>query len=554
MNPKKNRVIADTIEKILIVLLIFVIAIAVGGVPWHLGFCDDNEVTLLTEGWYYIDQDVRTELTLPQELEVTGDSLILYNDSLTESEAGQQLSLKAAQYDIVISCGDEVLYQYEDAAFPRNAQMKSKLYCNGTLPADYDGETIRIEFRNTENDSYQLPQICIGSETAVLFNELRGSVFLMGIAVIMLALSVFSVAAGLYMKKNQVWNVRFIDAAFFLFICSVWCITDTGFFQQHCQNYAADSTVSFFAFMVLAIPMIHFIKNTEHLEKYRILDVLLLLFYANAILQGLLNYFGVFELIDMLFVTHMLLFAGCTVIAVLIIREYRANPNEELKTIVYAFVVLAASGVSALILYWSFEISYYSFLFEIGIVIFVILLLQGLIWTAVMNIRARTENEVLRRLAKEDRLTGLGNLQAFDEYITALQQEAASLENALLIFIDINYLKRTNDNYGHCAGDELIIAAASCLKAVFAEDAACFRIGGDEFCVILKNPVLEEAQWYEKLEQEIQRYNHCSRYWLSVAKGGSYLREEDGQMKTISNWKYQADCRMYEDKKEKRRR
>lgn len=160
----------------------------------------------------------------------------------------------------------------------------------------------------------------------------------------------------------------------------------------------------------------------------------------------------------------------------------------------------------------------------------------------------------MRRLAKEDNLTGLGNKRAFEEYLTDLQHEAALLENALLIFIDINYLKQINDKFGHSAGDELIIATAGCLRKIFENTAKCFRIGGDEFCVVIKNPAKEEAKWYELLENEIQRYNHNSRFCLSVAKGGSYLRRSDGTIKTISNWKYQADCKMYEDKGRKRRR
>lgn len=554
MNAKEKRAIVGTIEKLLIVLLFFIIALVLKSTAGTIDRSNVNRADILTEGWYYIENGSRIELKLPHELEFAGESLVLYNDSLTKAEAGRQIALKAAQYDTVISCGDTVIYQYNDERFPRNAQMKSKLFCDGMLPMTYAGETLKIEFFNTRHGSYQLPQVYIGSTGAILLKEIEASALLIGIALVMLALSTFAIGAGLYMKRNQVWNIRFVDAAFFLIICSIWCITDSGFFQQYFQHYEINSTISFFAFMLLAVPMIHFIKNTEHLDKYHSLDLLNLMFYANAIVQGILKYCGVFEFIDMLFVTHLLLFVGCTVITILIRKEYCANKTEELKTIVHAFLLLAASGVLALILYWSFEISYYSFIFEIGIVIFVILLLRGIIWSAVMNIRAKTEIDVLRRLAKEDRLTGLGNVQAFDEYIIGLQQEAATLKNALLIFIDINYLKRTNDSYGHSAGDELIIAAACCLKNVFKKPAACFRIGGDEFCVIIKNPSAGEKEWFEALEKEIQRYNHSSRYWLSVAKGCSYLRENDGKIKTISDWKYQADCKMYEDKKEKRRR
>ena len=43
-------------------------------------------------------------------------------------------------------------------------------------------------------------------------------------------------------------------------------------------------------------------------------------------------------------------------------------------------------------------------------------------------------------------------------------------------------------------------------------------------------------------------YNAGSRYRMSLAKGTSYLRTEDGALKTISDWKHEADMKMYEDK------
>lgn len=551
MNLREHSGTKGVVEKLLICILI-IIGISVCMVSTMSGKQGEERARTLDDGWYYLEGDQKVELELPQKLETGEETLVLYNDSLTADVAGLRISIKAAEYKAVIACGERVIYQYDDKAFPRNAQMRSKLHCDGYLPAFYNGEMLSITLFNQENTSYQVPQVYIGTGNAILLNEIKESIFLLGVAVIMFALSIFAIGAGLYLKKNRVDDVRFLNVAAFLIVCSVWCVTDSGFVQQYCGNYALNSTVSFFAFMVLAIPMIHFIKNTERLKKYKVLDVLMILFYANAVVQGALRYLGVFEFIEMLWTTHVLLLVGCVCITVLILKEVKENPTEELKTILYAFILLEASGIFALVLYWSLEIPYYSFIFEIGIIVYVILLLKGVLLSAAQNMRAKTEMEVLRRLAKEDRLTGLGNRRAFDDYIASLQLEAAMLENALLIFMDIDCLKVTNDSYGHSAGDELIIATSRCLKNVFEHMGRCFRISGDEFCVIIENPKKRVEEMYRMLDNEILRYNRNNRLWLSVAKGGSYLRDEDGNIKTISNWKYQADCEMYEDKKRKR--
>ena len=53
------------------------------------------------------------------------------------------------------------------------------------------------------------------------------------------------------------------------------------------------------------------------------------------------------------------------------------------------------------------------------------------------------------------------------------------------IVIDVNWLKQTNDQYGHRAGDELLCCAARCIREAFYRAEDCFRIGGDEFAVIM---------------------------------------------------------------------
>ena len=94
----------------------------------------------------------------------------------------------------------------------------------------------------------------------------------------------------------------------------------------------------------------------------------------------------------------------------------------------------------------------------------------------------------------------------------------------------------------------MIIGAARCIEGTFSEWGECYRIGGDEFCVILPEPKQSEAQWNALLDQEIEQYNQSNRCKLSIARGLSYLREETGALKTISDWKFEADRNMYRNK------
>ena len=82
-----------------------------------------------------------------------------------------------------------------------------------------------------------------------------------------------------------------------------------------------------------------------------------------------------------------------------------------------------------------------------------------------------------------DTLTGISSRYAYSEALNELARKGIE-ENTVVFSIDINGLKKTNDTFGHSAGDELICAAADSISNVFGEYGCCYRTGGDEFVVL----------------------------------------------------------------------
>ena len=510
---------------------------------------DADRIAALSEGWYYYENGEKVELELPAKIDgQRKKTLTLFNDSLTPEDGGKTITTKGALYRVQIAVGDQILYQYSDEDFPRNTQMKTKLDCYGELPGDMQGETLALTYTLGNQTSYQIQKIYIGSDSAVMNYHYMNGMVAIAIVFIMLLLAVLAVCVACYLYYIKMWDSRFCNVACFLVLCGIWCATDSSLVQNFTGLSPVTCVVSFYAFMLLAVPMVHFLQNTGEIRKYRILYWVEGGFYVNAILQGILNSLGVFEFVDMLFVTHLLLFGSVGIASWILIKEYREKQTGELRSILKAFLMLSAGGLLAIVLYWLLEIPYYEIIFECGILIFVILLMAGIIAAMTKNIQFRTEMMVYQRLAREDRLTGMKNRRAFEEYLTELQKKADTYENVALIFMDLNQLKSVNDCYGHNAGDELLIASARCIENTFGAEGSCYRIGGDEFCAIIENPLKTEEEWYENLDAEIRLYNKHARYYMSIARGLSYLRDEQGAVKTVSNWKYEADLRMYENK------
>lgn len=503
-----------------------------------------------TNGWYYYEDGQKISVSLPASLSLPHqDSLTLYNDNLAQRYAGQSLTTKAALYHIIVRLNNTVLYQYSDDQFPRNDQMSGKFDCDITLPAIPEGKTLSITYENRNHDVYSVNAIYAGNSEAIFLHHLGASALPIGIVFFTAILSVISIGVSIYLKRIRLQEKRFTDTAFFVLICGIWCATDSSIIQHLTNLSPVTNYISFYAFMILAIPMLHFLKNTGELHKYRRINICICLFYANAAIQGLLNYYHIFDMIDMLFITHLLLIGSIIAVTLALIKEYKREANNEIFTILVSFAVVAAGGILSLFLYWVFEINYYDTIFECSIFLFILMLFCRIVITTAENLRFKTEAIIYRRLSKEDGLTGMNNRRAFEEYLTEIEETADEFENAMLIFMDINKLKYYNDNYGHSAGDELIIAAAHCIEKAFSvPGSTCFRIGGDEFCTILTNPTNSETYYMNHLEQEIALYNLESRFSLSISSGISLIRDEDGKLKTISDWKYEADQKMYSNK------
>ena len=157
-------------------------------------------------------------------------------------------------------------------------------------------------------------------------------------------------------------------------------------------------------------------------------------------------------------------------------------------------------------------------------------------------LRRRDSLDNLLRLAAEtDTLTNLPNRYGFEKYLLDIEEHGYSM--AVLLF-DVNYLKETNDNYGHAAGDVLLQQTAECIAECFGEENShnCFRFGGDEFAAVITNSDPGKVEEMIQEFEDKQKNKHISVSW-------GYAFAEKAERKTIKQLLMEADKRMYAQKK-----
>lgn len=150
--------------------------------------------------------------------------------------------------------------------------------------------------------------------------------------------------------------------------------------------------------------------------------------------------------------------------------------------------------------------------------------------------------EKMEQLAYTDGLTGLGSRMAFNEKL----KEYGEAKCAACVVADVNNLKMCNDRYGHSEGDKIIIDAAKCICSAFVGIGTCYRIGGDEFCVLISEGSEEEIRRaLDKTEELIEAKNQNRKMPLSVAFGYA-VRE--GVTESMEELFKRSDEMMYDTK------
>ncbi len=113
-----------------------------------------------------------------------------------------------------------------------------------------------------------------------------------------------------------------------------------------------------------------------------------------------------------------------------------------------------------------------------------------------------------------DSMTGLLNRNCYEITLTSLRSPA------VFLLFDVNNFKATNDSYGHFFGDRCLSVIGQCIFRVYSRYGRCYRIGGDEFFVLLQNSTAEKdlnAQFFALLTEERKQLPHLPLVSIGTA-------------------------------------
>jgi diguanylate cyclase len=159
----------------------------------------------------------------------------------------------------------------------------------------------------------------------------------------------------------------------------------------------------------------------------------------------------------------------------------------------------------------------------------------------------RGQRDQLLVLARKDPLTGVGNRRALDEKLNEVcaAQSRVNVPSSLII-LDIDNFKEFNDEFGHAAGDQILVRLTEIIDLRIRVTDSLYRIGGEEFVVVLEGQHKEKARRLaEQLRTLVEANELAPSGCVTISLGVAELAAGESP----AQWLKRADVALYESKR-----
>ena len=501
------------------------------------------------EGWIYQIGARQGTVDCFPFVEKGKEEYLILTTELPHLDGGEFLSFSNQYNSCQVFVDGVKIYDYGEALAPPFGSMLGNMSSNVPLKSQYSGKRVSIRLeKKYDFANYKIQEMLLGSGSEIRFYYAKTNVGVLACTLLMLLLSLAMFVLYLLQKSKRFkYDYRlFLHLGMVSFIGAIWIFTDSLLPQFLFGNTILITVLSFWSFMAMPIPVINLVEDLCRYGKkaLRIAEKAILF---NMIGQTLLYMLSVMDFPQMLPITHTILVFSLICIVYALVRDSKSRQARFTNDILFAILVLVFFGVAALVnFYVTGSSNNNSLYYRLGILLFVILLILVNIKRMGVFLDEWEQNRVLSKLAFMDIMTKTGNRSAYERFLSDKADFDVKGRNLSLVLLDLNDLKQINDIHGHDAGDQVLVDAARCIKTIFKDVGDVYRIGGDEFLVIIEGSDVDGHAYREKLRAEIEKNNLTARYPFTLAFGFASAREDDcGDLKELQK---KADLNMYADK------
>lgn len=490
-------------------------------------------------------------ISFPNTFKYSSGNKYTFNRILDDNFSSNQntLCISTGFSDLYVYLDNDLIYTFFDDDFDKYLNKANKTILMIELPDNYMNKELKLEMNMGSYPalSYHIATPLIGNEISILYYLLLNQSFNLLIIFLLFTFTFIILATSLIAtcKKIKQYDYLFFLGMFSL-LSAIYSLSSTNLLELFARNNYLHNILAFIPLLLVPIPILIIVsKNTK--AKYRKgLYFSIHLTFLNFIIQSLLTSLHIFDFRFMLPASHITILICIIILIYTIIRSWNDRSNSNRSFVFSIFPTIIGTFVD-IIIYYNNKSHYSGLFFQIGVLIFIALQFFYVINAFWDNYSLSIKSSIYKKMAFTDALTNLNNRASFEFKIKHLTNNLDNYFSICCFSIDVNNLKDTNDNLGHRYGDSLIINSAKIIKNTFGDFGSCYRVGGDEFIILICNISDSDIQnLITEFHSKINQHNSDSELKLSLAIG--YDTFNKNQDTTISSLIARCDKLMYKNK------
>ena len=547
----------------MIFLILFIPAVLRGTI---LSREEEHPVLTLDEGWFItrngepLEEDTLTKID-------TG--IVMYGEVFTLSRTlpdehvwpSACLWFRNLHTMATLELDGEAFYSSGAEQFAEG-KMVGRLICNAELPADWEGKTLTVRLTASENDAfYGLGPFRFGTAEDLYVRFLEERTVPFYIAVFLVVFGLIQLFWMPLLMRGGGAGGKLLFSALTTLMFGVYLLGYHNLFDLFIDTPGVNTLLEYASFYLLSLVICGFLASFLEGKMrlmYRLFFAFDCVFFLTVLALHFLNVIHITRFLMAGYAVYFLETVPFLVFAIRNISTRRRIYYDKLeetadRTLAAGFFLYMLACYTDAILFTMVkltggqEASAGINFVTAGSLLFSMAISMHYFLTGVVNLRTEATGEVLRDRAYSDPLTGLANRGACDLLFENLGK---SNRRYSIVSIDLDYLKKVNDTYGHAEGDRMLQEFAAVLKECFADCELVGRMGGDEFIVILCDGDCDNLESYRKrFAGMLEEKNKTeTKYRFSASLGVADNREDRAGGRAHEVYLL-ADRRMYEEKR-----
>lgn len=419
--------------------------------------------------------------------------------------------------------------------------------------ADEGKELVIVLERCYSSGKVEIPEFYFGARDSIMLWHIEENVVSFFVSVILLLIGIVLVISYIFINKTMVLRESVLWLGIFAIPLSVWSILECQIITFFTDQILLVSQSTFAVLKLAVVPVLQFIVVIYEIREDQVIKKLCIASMIEFWITSALQLLGVWDYRETFFVTHIIfVIAALYVLRVTVGRLFaKDNLSKENRRVVLTHTlcvgIVALAVLADVFCYYTTNPMDSAQFSRMGFLIYVVVLALELFHNSVQLIQAGKQVGSLKKEAETDALTQLSNRRAFENALKNMDQ--SRLEEYGIVVCDLNNLKKFNDIYGHSVGDHYIIVGSEKIQNLFGEYGTAYRIGGDEFCVLVRRMEEEQVQVLkEKLVQQLHEAGG-TKFAFKMEAAVGFARFNRLLDASFEDTMKRADANMYESKK-----